>query len=143
MKKIGILILNYAQIIGAFFLMQYLKVMDLDITDLNDLGLILASTAFVSIIAGFLNRISDDWAGFSVVAIMIYALIVTLKSKYLLVGLPASMGLVVMFYLPSGMNMERLKNNREKALSEENKEILPEPEPDKNSNKSKKKNKKK
>lgn len=87
-------------------------------TDLNDLGLVLASTCTMCIAAGFLNRISDDWAGFSVTAIMIYALAIFMKSKFLLVGIPAMLGLIVVFYIPSGMNLERLKANMEK---EENK----------------------
>ena len=45
---------------------------------------------------------------------MIYALIIVLKSKFFLVGIPAAIGLIAVFYIPSGMNMERIKANKEK-----------------------------
>ena len=119
MKKFGILILDYAQVIIAFFLMQYLRIQEIDISVLNELGLLLALTSTACIAAGYINRIAHDWSGFSVVAIMIYALIIVLKSKFFLVGIPAAIGLIAVFYIPSGMNMERLKANRIKAEEEE------------------------
>lgn len=117
MKKIGIAILDYGQIIAAFMLLQYLRIRGLDVTELNDLGLVLASTSVMSIIAGYMNRICHDWAGLTVVAIMIYTLVVILKMKFLVIGIPAALALVCVFYFPSGMNMERLKANREKQLA--------------------------
>ncbi len=119
MKKVLRLILDYAQIIVAFFVLQYLRIRGLDTSNINDLGLILALPTTMAIVAGFLNRISDDWAGFTVVAIMIYTLIIMLKMKYFMIGIPASLGLICLFYFPSGMNMERLKANKEKAKEKE------------------------
>ncbi|MBQ7257861.1 MAG: hypothetical protein IJS60_09250 [Abditibacteriota bacterium] len=119
MKKVLRIILDYAQIIIAFFVLQYLRIRGLDTNNINDLGLILALPTTMAIVAGFLNRISDDWAGFTVVAIMIYTLIIMLKMKYFMIGIPASLGLICLFYFPSGMNMERLKANREKAKDKE------------------------
>ncbi len=119
MKKVLRLILDYAQIIVAFFVLQYLRIRGLDTSNINDLGLILALPTTMAIVAGFLNRISDDWAGFTVVAIMIYTLIIMLKIKYFMIGIPASLGLICLFYFPSGMNMERLKANKEKAKEKE------------------------
>ncbi|MBQ0106192.1 MAG: hypothetical protein KBT47_09220 [Armatimonadetes bacterium] len=121
MKKIGIAILDYGQIIAAFMLLQYLRIRGLDVTELNDLGLVLASTSVMSISAGYMNRICHDWAGLTVVAIMIYTLVVILKMKFLVIGIPAALALICVFYFPSGMNMERLKANREKQDSEKKK----------------------
>lgn len=120
MKNFFKFILNYGQILVAFLLLLYLRSRGLDISNINDLGLILAATSTMSIIAGFLNRISDDWAGLTVVAIMIYTLVYILKMKFLVIGFPAAIGLICVFYVPSGMNLERIKQNAQKK---ENKEL--------------------
>lgn len=120
MKKFFKFILNYGQILVGFLLLLYLRSRGLDISNINDLGLLLAATSTMSIIAGFLNRISDDWAGFTVVAIMIYTLVEILKMKFLVIGFPAAIALICVFYIPSGMNLERIKQNAQKK---ENKEL--------------------
>ena len=122
MKNIGKTLLNYAQIIVAFLVVVYLRSMNPNPSVLNDLGYILAIPTTTCIVAGFLNRISDDWAGFTVVAIMIYALVIFLKMKFLVIGFPAALGLICVFYFPSGMNMERIRVNREKELNNINNE---------------------
>lgn len=114
MKKFFRFILNYGQILVGFLLLLYLRSRGLDISNINDLGLLLAATSTMSIIAGFLNRISDDWAGFTVVAVMIYALVYILKMKFFMIGIPASIALICVFYIPSGMNLERIKQNAQK-----------------------------
>ena len=114
MKKLFKNILNYVQIAVGIFIFIYLKGKGLDTNNINDLGLILAVPSTYCIIVGFLNRFSDDWAGFTVVAIMIYSLIIMLKMKFFMIGIPAMLGLVCVFYFPSGMNLDRIKANKEK-----------------------------
>ena len=102
--------LNYAQVIGAVAVLVVIRGLGLNVTILNNLGLLIAIVITYSIILGFLNRFSDDWAGFSGIAILIYILLALLKMKFFLVGLPVTLAMVVVFYLLSGMNLDRMNS---------------------------------
>ena len=102
--------LNYAQVIGAVAVLAVIRGLGLNITVLNDMGLLIAIVVTYSIVLGFLNRFSDDWAGFSGIAILIYILLALLKIKFFLVGLPVTLAMIVVFYLLSGMNLDRIKS---------------------------------
>jgi len=105
--------LNYAQVIGAVAVLVVIRGLGLNVTVLNELGLLIAIVITYSIILGFLNRFSDDWAGFSGIAILIYILLALLKIKFFLIGLPVTLAMVVVFYLLSGMNLDRM-NSKDK-----------------------------